>query len=375
MENNYFWDHLKRIEHHESEVEKQILSLFQYRQQLRNHSNSVRNALLQPNRIPSAFSSSVLPGAASFSSGPPFSTILNSSVGCTQSLSEPIRLPPITSLPSIGIGQIGNYYDPLPFPSIPFPSIPTPSQLSTFSFDNTAQTTNTNTFDISPFLNEEMENLGDIKAPDESLYSLNQLSPSLISQSPVQREILETTTTENTTEISVSSPLHLERSDILSNSTMLVDEHKSRELYPPSETPLETVSPSSGGPPRSSIPTPFVHLNPHVSTLSPTDSVYSNFYNQNQNNSINSRSLLINFLPTWVIETISEDRKCCICLNAFGLGDNVRALKCLHYFHSHCIDPWLQFHDHCPSCRVSTFDDMSEIPEISSSERVDLPEM
>lgn len=38
----------------------------------------------------------------------------------------------------------------------------------------------------------------------------------------------------------------------------------------------------------------------------------------------------------------SNDDKCAVCLSEFNHGDQVKRLKCKHYFHVDCIDPWLK---------------------------------
>ena len=45
-----------------------------------------------------------------------------------------------------------------------------------------------------------------------------------------------------------------------------------------------------------------------------------------------------------------EDAKCCICLQAFVEGQQLRSLPCIHAFHRYCIDKWLSENKHCPVC-------------------------
>ena len=48
----------------------------------------------------------------------------------------------------------------------------------------------------------------------------------------------------------------------------------------------------------------------------------------------------------------NDDRnKCCICLEQFEDGDQVRRLQCLHIFHKKEIDEWLRRSRECPICR------------------------
>jgi len=48
-----------------------------------------------------------------------------------------------------------------------------------------------------------------------------------------------------------------------------------------------------------------------------------------------------------------ERNKCCICLEQFEDGDNVRRLQCMHIFHVHEIDNWLRRNRECPICRIN----------------------
>ena len=43
--------------------------------------------------------------------------------------------------------------------------------------------------------------------------------------------------------------------------------------------------------------------------------------------------------------------KCVICLTDLMDQEIVKGLKCDHFFHPECIDPWLKAKDECPVCR------------------------
>ena len=47
-----------------------------------------------------------------------------------------------------------------------------------------------------------------------------------------------------------------------------------------------------------------------------------------------------------------EQRCCMVCLHNFCQDEMVRGLRCLHIFHSKCIDNWLIKSAVCPICRV-----------------------
>jgi len=55
-----------------------------------------------------------------------------------------------------------------------------------------------------------------------------------------------------------------------------------------------------------------------------------------------------------------EGRKCIICLGEFEHGEEMRFLPCTHRYHRVCIDPWLETHQTCPSCKKN-FQSMNSI--------------
>ncbi|XP_010863947.2 LOW QUALITY PROTEIN: E3 ubiquitin-protein ligase RNF115 [Esox lucius] len=52
-------------------------------------------------------------------------------------------------------------------------------------------------------------------------------------------------------------------------------------------------------------------------------------------------------------EQIDSRLECPVCREEYVVGESVKKLPCLHYFHSDCIVPWLELHDTCPVCRKS----------------------
>ncbi|XP_056154714.1 E3 ubiquitin-protein ligase RNF115 [Lampris incognitus] len=64
---------------------------------------------------------------------------------------------------------------------------------------------------------------------------------------------------------------------------------------------------------------------------------------------------MISSLPTVSVSQEQADHRleCPVCREEYSLGESVRQLPCLHYFHSDCIVPWLELHDTCPVCRKS----------------------
>lgn len=46
---------------------------------------------------------------------------------------------------------------------------------------------------------------------------------------------------------------------------------------------------------------------------------------------------------------------CTICLSTFEDGESVRRLRCMHLFHTDCVDNWLKDRSACPVCRIELF--------------------
>lgn len=46
-----------------------------------------------------------------------------------------------------------------------------------------------------------------------------------------------------------------------------------------------------------------------------------------------------------------DPKACCICLGCYNSGEQLRVLKCGHYFHQSCVDTWILKHRNCcPLC-------------------------
>jgi Ring finger domain len=45
-----------------------------------------------------------------------------------------------------------------------------------------------------------------------------------------------------------------------------------------------------------------------------------------------------------------DDNICCICRDPYSIGERLRALPCMHRYHSECIHKWLTRKNKCPRC-------------------------
>lgn len=96
---------------------------------------------------------------------------------------------------------------------------------------------------------------------------------------------------------------------------------------------------------------------------------YAELNNMNYDNSNNisgSSNSDITIRRTSSRNNITDDnnkRNCSICLAPYEVGDNVRTIPCLHYFHHQCIDPWLKSNSSCPVCKHSCLERSSEDDE------------
>jgi len=66
-----------------------------------------------------------------------------------------------------------------------------------------------------------------------------------------------------------------------------------------------------------------------------------------------------------VTQKMVDDRaECAVCKDEYALDEMVKSLPCDHLFHTACIDPWLELHDSCPTCRCNL---KGESPKVDSS--------
>jgi len=67
----------------------------------------------------------------------------------------------------------------------------------------------------------------------------------------------------------------------------------------------------------------------------------------------------IKSIPTVKVTQCQVDAnlQCSVCWDDFKLDEEVKRLRCDHYFHEDCIIPWLELHNTCPICRKEQEDD------------------
>ncbi|KAI5722668.1 hypothetical protein M8J76_011777 [Diaphorina citri] len=57
---------------------------------------------------------------------------------------------------------------------------------------------------------------------------------------------------------------------------------------------------------------------------------------------------------------IDSNLQCSVCWEQFTLDEAVRKLPCDHFYHTPCIEPWLQLHGTCPICRQTLHSESAE---------------
>ena len=46
-----------------------------------------------------------------------------------------------------------------------------------------------------------------------------------------------------------------------------------------------------------------------------------------------------------------DDDVCSICFSEYKVGEKVKKLSCIHYYHTSCITNWLTRKKECPVCK------------------------
>ena len=66
---------------------------------------------------------------------------------------------------------------------------------------------------------------------------------------------------------------------------------------------------------------------------------------------------LVSAIPAFIVKDKNKSKEnnnkfCPICLGEFKIGEKESSLPCLHFFHSNCIEKWLQRSKFCPVCKL-----------------------
>eukprot|EP00035_Acanthoeca_spectabilis_P034481 m.29379 g.29379 ORF g.29379 m.29379 type:complete len:156 (-) comp6680_c0_seq1:1562-2029(-) len=54
-----------------------------------------------------------------------------------------------------------------------------------------------------------------------------------------------------------------------------------------------------------------------------------------------------------LLTSLSDNAECTICMEDYTVGEELRFLPCMHMYHRHCVDDWLQRAATCPECNGS----------------------
>ncbi|KAK3836950.1 MAG: hypothetical protein JOS17DRAFT_713678 [Linnemannia elongata] len=60
-----------------------------------------------------------------------------------------------------------------------------------------------------------------------------------------------------------------------------------------------------------------------------------------------------------------QDAVCAICLCEYEDDEELRKMRCTHYFHKECVDEWLRLHRNCPLCKRD-IEELADLRELSA---------
>lgn len=63
---------------------------------------------------------------------------------------------------------------------------------------------------------------------------------------------------------------------------------------------------------------------------------------------------------------VEEDEMCPICIQSYSNHDEVRTLPCKHFFHSNCVDEWLERSSSCPICATELQGQVEQVGDFSA---------
>ncbi|KAF8942457.1 hypothetical protein BGZ47_006459 [Haplosporangium gracile] len=67
-----------------------------------------------------------------------------------------------------------------------------------------------------------------------------------------------------------------------------------------------------------------------------------------------------------------QDAVCAICLCEYEDDQELRKMRCTHYFHKECVDEWLRLHRNCPLCKRD-IEELAGLREPSASSAAEVP--
>ncbi|KAK4380270.1 hypothetical protein RND71_002132 [Anisodus tanguticus] len=114
---------------------------------------------------------------------------------------------------------------------------------------------------------------------------------------------------------------------------------------PPSQPSISNFTPPSGP------TTNFLYFYESDSETDESDSDDFSFDLFNSNEYQFRTPTLKSFIDSLPIVKINESKSCSICMEEFIIDSKASQLPCKHYFHNHCIVPWLNRNNTCPLCR------------------------
>jgi hypothetical protein len=382
MDTQSLWDNLRLLEQHECEVEGQIQTMFTYLQHLRQHAQVVRSMVLQSQNPQSQNPEAV--STENHRQDRPVIRTLNlrnrhhsqSPRGVTGPLPSPTTTTPRLPIPtpvnpsttSVISSPLGprrlSFESPLNFSFPQFQSdavLETPSSTTSFSFD----------------VNQYLRDVGSDNRIDGYPVSTPNPIPTSAPNMEIDEE-KETVEHEQGQEQGQQQGQQQGQEQVIDVGEVFLPHYSlSRTPPPPQENDVQPNLYSAeplfrrrrrlGGLGLTNRQNRYrtrrngiihnSHSNAHSTTSTrthTTNSVYGSFYQPN-NYIGTSRASIIDLLPQWSL-TKKPDHRCGICLSPYNEGENVRTLRCFHYFHVNCIDPWLETSDNCPNCRISTFE-------------------
>ena len=61
--------------------------------------------------------------------------------------------------------------------------------------------------------------------------------------------------------------------------------------------------------------------------------------------------------------------ECSICMDNVPVGETVTRMNCSHWFHTSCVNAWLNEHNSCPICRKGLSEPKNDVPEQQPGQR------